>query len=148
MTAALTVSVVVPTHNRCHVLKQTLPALLDQDFPQDAYEVVVVVDGSTDETLSYLRGLQAPNLRVEVQANAGPAVARNRGIELSNGKIILMLDDDLICERDLVRVHAGRHALSADAQIMVLGPISMASPAPGNEAAIRTGNWLTACYTD
>ena len=53
------ISVIIPTYNRRHVLERTLPGVLAQDFPPQDYEVIVVMDGSTDGTAELLRELEA-----------------------------------------------------------------------------------------
>ena len=103
-------SVVIPTYNRRGVLAHTLPTVLEQDFPADQYEVVVVVDGSTDTTVEFLRGLKAPcALRILEQSNRGPAAARNAGIAAARSELVLLLDDDIRCEPTLVRRHVAAH---------------------------------------
>jgi len=74
------ISVVIPTYNNAHVLRTTLAHLSRQDYPQEAYEVVVVDDGSTDETAEVVKA-QSSRLPVRYmwQPNAGRSAARNRG---------------------------------------------------------------------
>ncbi len=84
-----TISVIIPTHDRCDVLPRAIESVLAQTTP--ATEIVVVDDGSTDETLA--RIAEYP-VRVITQANAGVSAARNRGIEASTGDYIALLDSD------------------------------------------------------
>ena len=60
------VSVIIGTYNRRDLLARTLPTVLTQDFPAHEYEVVVVVDGSTDGTIEFLRDLRPPCVRRSV----------------------------------------------------------------------------------
>src|SRR3954468_14673836 len=72
------ISVVVPTYNRLGRLRHVITALEQQAYPSDAYEVIVVSDGSTDGTHAYLEALRPTMpLRWFPQANRGPAAARN-----------------------------------------------------------------------
>src|SRR5207245_2718674 len=74
-------SVVIPTFNRCEVLRRTIPTVIEQDFASKDFEIIVVVDGSTDGTVDMLRNLHPPcALKVMQQRNRGQAVARNIGI--------------------------------------------------------------------
>ena len=103
----LRVSVVIATYNRRRLLERTLPRLLNQDFPRDQYEVIVVVDGSTDGTIDYLRTLKAySHLVVVEQTNQGQAAAINAGLHVARGEIVLFLDDDILCGPGLVAAHA------------------------------------------
>jgi glycosyltransferase involved in cell wall biosynthesis len=90
---AASVSVVIPTYNRRALLQLTLNSVLAQTF--DDFEVVVVNDGSSDDTAAMLQPLvDAGRLRVVDQPNGGPASARNRGINEALGEYIALLDDD------------------------------------------------------
>src|SRR5438270_4961577 len=78
-------------------------------------EIIVVVDGSTDGTAASLAQLDCPfPLRVIEQENRGLAAARNRGAAEASGDILLFLDDDMICEPDLVQQHARLLGQGAD----------------------------------
>lgn len=89
------VSVVVPTYNQPALLLETLASVFAQTFTD--FEVVVVDDGSTDDTLARLRPLEEQHpgrLRIVTQANAGVGAARNRGIDEARGKYVALLDHD------------------------------------------------------
>ena len=92
------VSVIIATYNRCKILARTLPTLLAQTFPSSEYEVILVVDGSTDGTSKFLRGFCSHgNLRVIEQENQGQAAAINAGLRVACGDLVLFLDDDILC---------------------------------------------------
>lgn len=100
------ISVVLATFNRSRQLAQCLEALATQSAPPSDFEVVVVDDGSTDDTADLLTGFRSPyRLRVERQANAGQAAALNRGIEVAVGRYCLFLDDDIVADEGLVAEH-------------------------------------------
>jgi glycosyltransferase involved in cell wall biosynthesis len=84
--------VIVPVWNRPRFVRSALESALAQDCP-GGREIVVVDDGSTDETPEVLRSF-GDRIRVVRQANAGPAVARNRAIAESSGELIALLDSD------------------------------------------------------
>jgi glycosyltransferase involved in cell wall biosynthesis len=86
-------SVIIPTYNRAARIGYCLDALRDQDCAH-AFEVIVVDDGSTDDTLQVLA--RYPEVRAASQTNAGPAAARNCGVREASGEIVLFTDDD--CE--------------------------------------------------
>lgn len=85
------VSVIVPAYNAAATLPACLAALATQDYPRDRYEVIVVDDGSTDDTAAIAA---AAGLRVIRQANAGPAAARNAGAAAAQGELLLFTDAD------------------------------------------------------
>lgn len=94
-------SVIIPTRNRRELLKECLNCLLNQDFPKDDYEIIVVDDGSSDGTKELLDELSA-NIKCFRQERKGPATARNVGIKKSKGDVIAFLDDDCLVERSWV----------------------------------------------
>lgn len=118
-------SIVVPTYNRRRILSRTLPTLLGQEDAGAEYEVIVVVDGSTDGTLSMLgRPGWGSRLRVIAQPNRGQGTARNRGAAEARGEILLFLDDDMIAAHDLVAIHLEEHGSSR--KRVVLGAMGLA----------------------
>jgi glycosyltransferase involved in cell wall biosynthesis len=86
-----TFSVVIPTYNRCAYLKSTLESVWRQTFNE--YEIIVVDDGSTDETASFLAEL-GDRVTVVTQPNLGPGSARNKGAENARGEYLAFLDSD------------------------------------------------------
>ncbi len=97
------ISVVIPTYNRLPILKKCLDALENQilnDKIQN-FEIVIVDDGSTDKTVSWLRNNfeTYPHLRLFEQSHGGPALGRNLGVERSRGDIIVFIDSDLVVDR-------------------------------------------------
>ncbi len=85
------ISVIIPAYNRKDLLPVTLRSLLAQSVP--AQEIIVVDDGSTDDTAAVAEAF-GPPVRVIRQTNAGPAAARNRGFRESRGEFIHFFDSD------------------------------------------------------
>jgi glycosyltransferase involved in cell wall biosynthesis/peptidoglycan/xylan/chitin deacetylase (PgdA/CDA1 family) len=139
-------SVVVPTYNRCDVLiSRTLPAIFEQDLPVTEYEIVVVVDGSTDGTIEALREVRPPGtLRIVEQPNRGPSVARNNGIQAARGDLLLFLDDDIICGPHLLKRHVGAHV--EPEAIVAYGPISVAPETPPSILKYANETWYQKYY--
>lgn len=84
------VSVVIPTYNRGWILKEAIESVLAQTF--DPYELIVVDDGSTDNTQAILSMFSG--IRAVVQENRGVSAARNRGIDVAAGDYLAFLDSD------------------------------------------------------
>jgi glycosyltransferase involved in cell wall biosynthesis len=117
----MTFTVVIPTYRRSGTLFAVLDALARQSDAPD-FEVVVVDDGSGDETPKRLAGYRpAYPFRFLSQTNAGPAAARNRGVREAGGRIVVFLGDDTIPEPALLSVHARAHAEASPDPVAVLG---------------------------
>lgn len=104
----LDATIVIPTFNRCAVLLATLARLESVDYPRDRWEVVVVDDGSNDDTeVEVSRWIERAAIRVryERQSNAGPAAARNRGARLAWGRVLVFIDNDILVQPDFLRLH-------------------------------------------
>lgn len=85
-------SVVVPTYNRAKEVTQAIQSILAQNTPDT--EIIVVDDGSTDNTGEVLRHTFGSSIRLIEQPNSGPSSARNRGIIAAKGRWIAFLDSD------------------------------------------------------
>ena len=104
------ISVVIPTRDRSALLSRCLAALARQSIEPSTFEVIVVDDGSVDDTPRVLAECSAPyRLRVTGTPGLGPGAARNRGVELSAAPLILFLDDDIEAAGDLVAEHLRAH---------------------------------------
>lgn len=93
------VSVIVPAYNSAGTIRITLAALNNQIYPKKLYEIIVVDDGSRDETADVSKEIGA---RVLAQRNQGAGVARNLGAKEATGEIILFTDSDCEPERDWI----------------------------------------------
>jgi glycosyltransferase involved in cell wall biosynthesis len=93
------VSIIIPTYNRASQIGETLRSVLAQTHTER--EIVVVDDGSTDETAAAVGGF-GTEVRYERQANAGVETARNRGAELAQGELLYFLDSDDLLEPQAV----------------------------------------------
>jgi len=123
----LDLSVVIPTYNRREILARSLKALLSQDYPTDKYEILVIDDGSTDETAKVAREAEIKSpvpLHYWGQEHAGPAAARNLGVEKARGKIILFLGDDIIATPNLLTEHMAWHRRFPALGMAVLGYVT------------------------
>lgn len=121
----LPITVVVPTYNRLESLRLTLEGLARQDIGLENFEVVVVSDGSTDGTDSWLAGAVADvgfRLRPIRQGNSGPATARNRGIEEARGDVVVFVDDDVEPRPGFLATHWRHHR--ENPAVAVIGPQS------------------------
>ncbi|HET7104700.1 MAG TPA: glycosyltransferase family A protein [Terracidiphilus sp.] len=128
------ISVVIPTYNRRKIVCRTLETLFAQSVPAPAWEVIVVVDGSTDGTAEAVRAMKPPcRLRVIEQENRGLASARNTGLGAAEGNLVLFLDDDMLCDRNLVAEHLAFHREVM--QAVALGAIFLSPDSPPSLAA-------------
>lgn len=92
-------TVVVCTHNRSRLLAEACVAALAVDYPADRWELVIVDNRSTDDTLEVAREVEAASpgrVRVVEEEEIGLSAARNRGIAEARGELIAFLDDDAL----------------------------------------------------
>jgi GT2 family glycosyltransferase/radical SAM superfamily enzyme YgiQ (UPF0313 family)/tetratricopeptide (TPR) repeat protein len=119
--ARFALSVVIPTYNRRAILRKTLLALMSQTCAPEKFEVIVVDDGSTDDTVAMVRQFNAPfALRILVAEHAGANAARNLGIRAAQGRVVIITGDDMIPEPSFLEAHAGfheRHPSELDAML-------------------------------
>jgi glycosyltransferase involved in cell wall biosynthesis len=112
-------SVVIPTHNRLDMLVRVLDALGAQaDAPP--FEIIVIDDGSKDDTAGVMT--QRTDIIFRTQKNAGPGSARNHGVTLASGKIVVFIGDDTVPEPRFLAEHARVHRdANDDPMIAALG---------------------------
>lgn len=103
------VSVIIPTYNRCWILKEAIDSVLSQKFSD--FEIIVVNDGSTDDTHKLLTTYGDQIITI-YQNNKGVSAARNVGISVASGDYIAFLDSDdmwltekLSCQHDFYQSH-------------------------------------------
>ncbi len=107
----LDLTVIIPTRNRAAKLAATLKCLCQQTLGVQSFEVVVVDNGSSDHTEEVLLQFEKrfSAWRVVRESTPGAATARNRGVEVSSGKILLFLDDDILADSRLLEEHLKSH---------------------------------------
>jgi len=98
--AMSSVSVIIPSYNRADYLPQAIGSILAQTYP--VTEIIVVDDGSTDDTLNVVQRYQG-RVRFYVQNHSGVAAARNKGLELAHGDVIAWCDADDVWETDFLK---------------------------------------------
>jgi glycosyltransferase involved in cell wall biosynthesis len=132
-----TLSVVIPAHNVEDYIEGTISSLLAQD--DEGLDVVVVDDGSTDETADRARALLsgASRMRWTViqQENKGVSEARNAGLEAACGEYVLFLDGDDFVSADLLT--SLRHATSRRAADVIAWRWDNITPEPGAASSTR-----------
>ena len=120
-------SVVIPSRDKRHLLARTLDALREQRPGPEDWEIVVVNDGSTDDTGVFLSQLAAAESRLKVVTppfNVGRAAARNLGWQAATGRWIVFMDDDIVAPPGLLRAHLD--ILAADPANGTIGPAATA----------------------
>lgn len=123
MTVRPTVSVIIPTYNRAHCVGDAIDSVLSQDPPPD--QVIVIDDGSTDETPEVLAGY-GDRITVLRQANGGAGAARTAGLKHVRGHWITFLDsDDLWLPGRLALLHRDLAASNVQNIVMHTADIMM-----------------------
>lgn len=85
-------SIVIPLYNKQQVIKSTIDSCISQDFTD--FEIVIVNDGSTDESANVVKAIKDSRIRLVEQKNSGPSAARNRGCAEAKGEWIVFIDAD------------------------------------------------------
>ena len=108
----MNVSVVIPTYNRKPILEKCLKALEKQTLNNSIsdYEIIVIDDGSTDGTSSWIKNNSEilPHVVLYEQEHGGPALGRNLGVMKSKFEIIIFIDSDLIVLDDFLVCHVNK----------------------------------------
>jgi glycosyltransferase involved in cell wall biosynthesis len=112
------ISVIIPTYNRCWILREAIDSVLSQQFTD--IEIIVVDDGSNDATAALLSAY-GDQINIIHQENRGVSAARNAGISIAKGKYIAFLDSDdmwlpekLSCQVEFFQSHAQAEICQTD----------------------------------
>lgn len=133
------ISVIVPVWNDAPRLRRTLEALARQSLPPDAFEIVVVDNGSSDDSGDVARSF--PGVRVLVELRKGPAAARNTGLKEATGAIVAFTDAD--CLPVPRWLEEARAVLLSDETIgIVAGHIEFVVPEGANLACANYDRFL------
>lgn len=119
-------TVIIPTHNRSHKLKKCLQALSKQTITKNAFEVIIVDDGSQPnhrQTIRKFPSLFPIPLKILSPKNKGQGQARNLGIQHAKGKIIVLIGDDIIVNPDFLKTHLTAHQKYPAENVACLGKI-------------------------
>ncbi|SLM29970.1 hypothetical protein MTBBW1_2030060 [Desulfamplus magnetovallimortis] len=107
------VSIIIPTYNRSKLLKKVLKALENQSLEHSCFEVIVVDDGSKDDTFSMVADFEkSSSLRIRYffQENKKQAAARNLAIQHAVMPLLLFIGDDIVPDSDFLESHLKFHA--------------------------------------
>ena len=134
-------SVIIPVYNTGGYLAGCINSCLNQDIPLDEYEIILVNDGSTDDSMEVIEEYcsEYPNVRTHTQRNCGLSVARNVGLDMACGEYVWFVDSD-----DTIRRNCLRSLLDyADGfDMLAFGPMLHRHRLSGQEYIIATnGNF-------
>lgn len=134
------ISVVLATYQRSETLRVTLRHLQSQTLPAEAFEVIVVDDGSSDGTGAMVAAVQAEaafDLRYLWHPNRGPGYTQNRGLDAARAALVLLLADDIFLAPQALEAHLDHHQRHDAPEVVVMGKI-LQSPALTGTVFLRT----------
>ena len=118
---SIAISVVLPTHNRGNLLRETLNALVAQSLPKSMYEIIIVDNRSTDGTRKILEEFADTHGITHIyEEKLGAAIARNTGWRVAQGRWVAFMDDDVLVPKNWLE--SIRSAFdSADGELACVG---------------------------
>ncbi len=136
------ISVIIPTYNRAPTLKIALEHLARQDGVE--FEVIVVDDGSTDDTAEIVkkfdvRGARCEGIKYIYQKNAGQGTARNKGVQEASADIVLFIGDDIFVQPGFLKAHLETHQSHPEKNTVVLGYSTWNPPSEWGADWVRMG---------
>ncbi len=100
------ISVIIPTYNRLPILRKCLAALESQTVPRSEFEVLLIDDGSCDGTDEAMRDFRPSfSFRYLRQTNSGTGAARCNGVSHAQGEYLLLMNDDTLCDPNVLEQH-------------------------------------------
>ena len=115
------ISIIIPTCNRKEILSRSLLHLNCQKYPPDKFEVIIVDDGSIDDTrneIDKIKGSLYFQLHYIKQEKSGPSAARNKGIAQANADILLFTGDDILFSDNLLSEHLKLHRKHSNVAVL------------------------------
>lgn len=116
-------SIVIPVFNKANYVAQTLQSVLDQSYTD--FEIILVNDGSTDESLAIIEQFKDSRIVIINQVNQGLSAARNTGINAATGRMIVLLDADDLWESNHLKAIASLEKRFPDAKLFGAGYIEL-----------------------
>jgi len=110
------VSVIIPVYNGESYLAEAVESILRQNH--ELLEIIIVDDGSTDNTAKVVAGLRG-NVRYVHQSNSGPSAARNRGLKMTQGDLIGFLDADDLWGKNKLKIQIGHFEKNPSLEIVL-----------------------------
>jgi len=141
-------SVVIPAYNQAGLLRHSLEALRNQTLDAHLYEVIVVDDGSTDDTAAVAAALEMSDRHIRLlrhDRNRGRSAARNTGVRAARGEIVVFVDSDVVVRPDFLGHHLDAHR-RAHAAVLCRGPVVPVPDLPLPERIPPTG--MSPAYLD
>ena len=116
------ISIIIPTFNRHEQLLTTVKSLLNQNYQN--FELVIADDGSTDGTAEVIKTFQKEawfTVKYQWHENAGRSAARNMGLRVAEGEVVIFIDDHIILDKRFVAEHVHIHSQAKKKQVAFRG---------------------------
>ncbi len=102
-----TVSIIIPAYNEEGSIERTIKSALNLDYPSEKLEIIIIDDGSKDNTYSIAKKLESKKVRVFTKKNGGKGSALNFGIKKAKGEIVISMDADTFVKKDSLKIMVG-----------------------------------------
>ena len=123
------VSVLIPVYNEEESIERTLDSILTSDYPKEKLEIIVIDDGSTDNSLELAKKFESKGVKIFHKENGGKGSALNYGIQRAKGEIIFSMDADTFVNPDslirMVRYFKNEKVMSVTPSMMIYKPKSL-----------------------
>ena len=116
------ISFIIPIYNSEKFIARCVSSVIDQGLPLNDFEIIIINDGSTDDSLSVVQELQKKHAAIRIinQDNQGVAVARNVGIDAAVGEYLWFVDNDDVLIRNSAR-HLLAHVMQNNLDVLTFG---------------------------
>jgi glycosyltransferase involved in cell wall biosynthesis len=148
MSDSLELSVVMATYNRAETLKETIRHLSEQDLDPASFEVIVIDDGSPDNTREVVEAWMRDarfRLRYLHHSNHGPGYSQNRGLEVAEAPLVLLMADDILMSPGALSAHLAMHEAYPKLEVAVLGQVVQP---PHLDKSVFLRIWDPFCFRD